>query len=96
VVLARILAALEQHLDERLELGQRVARVVDMGKRLGTVSMASQARVDGSLTQSPLPRNRREMQCAPAARKLGGLLTKRSSMMVISRKYLARVRVSRS
>ena len=68
VVLARILAALEKHLDERLELGQRVARVVDVSKRLGMVSMASQSRVDGPLTQSPLPSNRREMQCAPAAR----------------------------
>lgn len=96
MVLARILAALEEHLDERLELVERVTGVMDMGRSLATVSMNNLSQQIDSLTHSPLARNRREMQCAPAARKLGVLLTKRSSMMVISRKYLARVRVSRS
>ena len=39
VVLARILAALEEHLNERLELVERVPRVMDVGRSLAKVSM---------------------------------------------------------
>jgi len=48
------------------------------------------------LTQVPFWSIILARQWAPAAAKLGGLPTKRSSMIVISKKYLARVLVSRS
>lgn len=100
MVFAGVFAAFQHQRDKRQKLRIGVTGVMDMGRRLFHNISVKEQGSEGQKgreqrTQFP-PRSKRARQCAPAARKLAGLLTNRSSMIVISNRYLARVRISKS
>lgn len=97
VVLLGVLAAFEHQLDQGVELGVGVLRVIHVVRGLAEISVCCVSNTESAYhTQFPFFNIIRAKQCAPAAVKLGGLPRKRSSMIVISKKYFARVLVSRS
>lgn len=98
MMLAWVFAAFDHKQDEVVELAVRVVGIVSM---CGSLAGSQHCHITDRpkferLTQLPFFSIILARQCAPAATKLGGLPTRRSSMIVISRKYLANVRVSRS
>lgn len=96
VVLLGVLAAFEHQLHQGVELGVGVLRVIHVVGGLAEISVYVSNAERTYHTQFPFFNIIRAKQCAPAAVKLGGLPRKRSSMIVISKKYFAKVLVSRS